>query len=104
MRAKRCLLGTFVPLFQGPPLGAFEPTLCQELGLVHLLGSLHELGILEVGVTGAVDGSGGLLPQLVNVGTVDPVLADQEQTFLKVRYCSGMDCTYKGLPVPASGV
>ena len=76
------LFGSFVPLLHGRPFGAVESSLCQELGFVHLLGRFHELRIREVRVAGAVDDRGGFLPQLVNVGTIDAVLADEEHAFL----------------------
>jgi integrase len=76
------LLRTFVPLFQGRPLGVLDSSLRQEFCFVHVLGGFHERGVLEVRVVGTVDVRGGFLPQPVKVGAVDAVLTDEEQAFL----------------------
>lgn len=84
---KEFFLCPLVPLLLGRPLVARETAFGQEFGLMEVLGSRHEGGVFEVFLPRPVDARGGFLPQLVNVGFVYAVLADEEQALLYCAVC-----------------
>lgn len=61
---------------------------------MEVLGGVHEGGVLEVFVACTVDVGGGFLTELIDVGSVDAVLADEEHPLLDfgVGYLSCLGC------------